>query len=157
MILNTRVGGGLKEEDINAELLQSLDPDFTAENIAEGVDLFGLVGALSSSKAAYGTATAQGSTGSTSTNGESYVQVSGLSFKPDHVILIRTGLGKNYILSVMPNGSGLYYSGSGGGWNASSKTVTVTLNDDGFKVATTASSSVQGYFYGNHYWVAWTD
>lgn len=47
MIFNTMIsGGGIKEEDINAELLQTLDSDFKAENIAEGVDMFGLIGTL---------------------------------------------------------------------------------------------------------------
>lgn len=35
-----------KEVHITKELLESLDADFVAENIKEGVDLFGLIGTL---------------------------------------------------------------------------------------------------------------
>ena len=38
---------GVTVEPITSDLLTSLDADFKAENIAEGVDMFGVVGSMS--------------------------------------------------------------------------------------------------------------
>ena len=49
-----KVLSGVTVEPITSTLLTSLDPDFKAENIAEGVNMFGLVGTMAAASVEYG-------------------------------------------------------------------------------------------------------
>ena len=88
MIFNTKIsGGGIKEEDINAELLQTLDPDFKAENIAKDVEMFGLIGTFAGgSQIKMGTIYGPGVDGDNTSN---TITISGIGFRPSGFILFR--------------------------------------------------------------------
>ena len=140
MIFNTAVYGGIKEEDITAELLQSLDPDFKADNIAEGVDLFGLVGTLSGAKVATGTLTG---------NGSKTVTVTGLDFTPQNVMMVlQTNVGAGAAAVVVDGSIWSYSNGYG------TRTATITYTNGGFSVTDSSKSYA---FYSGHAWkwIAW--
>lgn len=150
MILNTRVGGGIRKEDINAELLQSLDPDFKADNIAEGVDMFGLIGTFAGGvKMATGTVTA------TKTQIESLryrysASVGGLSFKPSHVMLVsaRHSTNKAYYAMGIYDTYSIGYDGT--------YTISATFSENGFEVYLDSGMTGKGTPEGTYYWVAWS-
>ena len=156
MIFNTKIsGGGIKEEDINAELLQTLDPDFRADNIAEGVDLFGLVGSHAGGvKMATGTVTVTTYTEGSGINEITYreVVVTGLPFTPADVILIaNTGVG--YYTAQSVRGTTAY------AYNDEAKTLTCTrtLSSDGFTINTSGRGMgrYSGELRGTYYYIAW--
>ena len=157
--VNALPDAGIKEEDITAELLQSIDPDFKAANIAEGVNMFGVAGTFAGGgKVASGQAMAV-MTGSQA-GGSISLTVTGLGFKPDHVMLIQTKQLNSYVSA--------YYDGSGvfGGYTSSTKADrstscgTLTFNSDGFTI-------YKGPLYTGNFsqldtrypydWVAWQD
>lgn len=74
--------GAVTVAPITSALLTSLDADFKAENIAEGVNMFGLVGAMvaGGGKSAYGTLTVSTTDVKTHT-------ISGLDFEPTKVFM----------------------------------------------------------------------
>lgn len=140
MIFNAATQGGIRKEDINAELLQTLDPDFIADNIAEGVDLFGLVGTRpAGAKIAKGTATVSNNT----------ITVSGLGFTPTNVYLLRNSTKGNYMLYAI--------NATGYGFDSSSQATTITLSlsktNGGFKASYSGSYCKPN---GTYYWVAWS-
>lgn len=139
MIFNTAVYGGIKEEDITAEFLRRLDPNFTEDNIAEGVDLFGLVGTHSGAKIAKGSVTASNSA----------VTISGLDFTPTEVVLVLNTVWTYQGVIVHTYGTTGYYSK-----DQSGKTIGITyaFTAGGF-TATCASTAAN--FNGTYYWVAW--
>lgn len=152
MIFNAATQGGIREEDINAALLQALDPDFKADNIAEGVDLFGLVGTHEGGgKFATGTATPTSASTGTSMYYIYSVQVSGLSFQPQHVVLLSNQTTSSNIT--------LFSIDTTGRINPN-KTIslTLTLNPDGFLVKTPAMRATgEGMMSGSYTWIAWAD
>lgn len=101
-------------------------------------------------RVARGTVSAQGAT---SGIGTSYVEITGLDFQPSYVILSRNAVAVRAILWTMGT-TAFYYSSSTITTSNSSKTITVTLNPDGFHISTYASSMHNGYFNGTYYWVA---
>ena len=151
MIFNTKIsGGGIKEEDINAELLQTLDPDFKADNIAEGVNMFGRIGTFAGSfKAAAGRATITGDT---------YSYTIACGFTPNAVIFIneKTDNGST-IAHVIIRDDKLGYS-RGKSWQYNtSKADVCTFNSDGFTVNASAIPSGKFCVSGNtekYYWAA---
>lgn len=151
MIFNTKIsGGGIKEEDINAELLQTLDPDFKAANIAEGVNMFGITGTFAGSfKAAAGRATITGNT-------NSYTIACG--FTPNAVVFIneRTSSWGTIAHVIIRDGKLGYSLGKSWEQNTSSANV-CTFNSDGFTVNASAIPSGKFCVSGNtekYYWVA---
>ena len=82
---------GVTVEPITSDLLTSLDADFKAENIAEGVDMFGLIGTLAASA---GMQVATGTEVSTTAwdpheyTISSSFSVTGLSFEPKIILIL---------------------------------------------------------------------
>lgn len=137
------VGQGIKE-DITAELLQTLDPDFIADNIAKDVDLFGLVGTRpDGAKVATGTLT----------GGDYTVTVTGLDFKPQNVMMV--ALSNNASFTGPPiavyNNTVVHLNNK-----LYTRSATVTYTDGGFSVKdSTTTGSYQ--FRGTYRWVAWAN
>lgn len=72
--------GAVKVAAITSSLLTSLDSDFKAENIAEGVNMFGVVGSF-----AGGGKSASGSFSVTSSTDDKIKTISGIDFEPTKV------------------------------------------------------------------------
>lgn len=136
--------GGVTVEPITADLLTSLDPDFKPENIAGGINLFGMDGTRpAGAKVATGQITSSSYT----------LTVTGLNFKPEHVVLIKISGYETGVLLYDYDTSGKYYaSGSN-----KSQICTHTLTDNGFTaVGAGINTSVAG-FSGSYYWIAWAE
>lgn len=127
---------GVTINPITAALLTSLDPDFKAENIAEGVDMFGLIGTLAGAKAVVGQVTPAWN----------QLIITGLPFKPQHIMIVSTS--SSYIKYGLDN----YYSAGG----TSSSAFIVTLGEGEITVVrNTTASSLQ--FSGTYYYAVWVD
>lgn len=125
--------GGLSQETIDKIL--AADSDLVAENIAEGVDIFGVVGSYEGSGGGGGGATLQVAEGTftpTNTSLKSYpITISGLPFKP-----------KMVYIQLQANGANVYTGGLYG-------LVSALFTDDGIhKLALTLKGSM--YCQINH-------
>lgn len=126
---------------ITAALLTSLDADFKAANIAEGVNMFGLVGThAGGDKFATGTVNVL----------SNKLTVTGLSFKPSHAMLVLKSINTAGWAANAYRG---VYDSEGRSEVGSVDTVPFTLLDDGFEY----SASSTGKLVGTYYWVAWAE
>ena len=137
---------------ITAALLTSLDADFTAANIAENVNVFGLIGSLKSgTPAAYGTITGSGTTTQT---------ISGLPFRPTQIYLVRDGIAQNagFPANCAITGCAIYGVGSGGVQSASGSIAnyyyyTMAFTSDSVSL-TTAKFGNDVKWSGTYRWLA---
>lgn len=134
--LEGKAAGNITAEDLTPELLTSLDPDFTADNIAEGVDLFGLVGTLSSVKMATGTVT----------TASKQVSVQGLDFQPNKVIMV-SSTGNGVIATNNAIGYAQY------GTDIIRNSYSLTFSGNGFTYKD--NTAYYEYFSGAYTYVAW--
>lgn len=134
--------GAVTVAPITSTLLTSLDADFKAENIAEGVNMFGVEGTMAGgAKVATGTATPS----------NDQITVTGLDFTPNQIYLMSTlNIGTSGHTISYVNGTYNYFFSSG---YKGPKQGTQTLYNGGFTVMA-GDSVTTGYLSGTYFWVA---
>lgn len=135
--------GAVTVAPITSALLTSLDSDFKADNIAEGVNMFGVVGTFAGGGAKI-------AAGIVSAGSDGIIAVSGLDFTPVHLYLIR---------KFQTNTTGrMNYMIDGIGYTCSTSTsqterqCDVTLSSGSFSVAQTTGVKPSG----DYYYIVWS-
>lgn len=137
-----KVLSGVVINPITAALLTSLDADFTAANIAENVNVFGLIGSLKS-----GTPVAYGRI---SGSGSNTLSITGLDFAPTRFYVISTGGNDTHMAGysfVIKNGNSAAYTLAGG-----TLTVTPTFSSNGVTIKV-SRQYVDPYWDNTYEWV----
>ena len=125
------------------------DANLTAANIAEGVSIFGVLGAMKAGGAL------KSASGSKAGSNNTTFSVSGLAFKPQCVLVVIASLAASatQVACVTPGRSvAIGANGVGGYING---TLTPTLSDGGFTLSVSASSTMNFVSSKTYNWYAY--